>query len=112
MSVTSIAGSRDDVGETVVVDVAGGHANAPLKSRAVSKEASDFRIRDAIENFDVRSNARIDARDDVGPVIVIDIAGADKHATEIAGAVGEEAANFCPGVAVEDLHMAAARSAG
>ena len=74
-------GRRDDVGTSVVIDVCGSHTHAAGERRIVRGERARDRAVAAAEDDDVRSNARIRPRDDIGEPVAVDVAGRHEHAT-------------------------------
>src|SRR5207253_7980784 len=88
----ALAGSRDDVGEAVAIDVAGGNTDAAAEIQIVGEEAGEQSAAGAGKDLDVRSAAGAGGGNDVGKAVAVDIAGRHKHAAAKTGIVRQEAA--------------------
>src|SRR5262249_54024807 len=87
------ARARNDVGLSVAVDIARGHANPARESHGISVEAADFGAGLAAKDAHVRTAGRAGAGDHIREAVAIDVAGGDENAAAEGGIVSHEAAD-------------------
>jgi len=84
-------GARDDVADSVAVDVAHRHFHTAGEDGLVRVEARDLvQAARETERAHLRGAARARAGDDVGESVPVDVAARDRHAARERGIVGEE----------------------
>src|SRR5439155_1198659 len=106
------AGTGDNVGPTVAVQVPGGHVEAIEYALVVGVEAEQHRGVGAAEDGDVGSGARTGAADQVRVTVGVHVAGGDADAAGEIRVVGIEVEEHIVVVGVEDQHVRSAAGIG